>query len=57
VDRRLVCIDCGVKWFVPSGAPVPDDEPPCTACGGKLRPLLDLVDEDSRPGWGAQADV
>ena len=47
---RLICEDCGVKWFVPGNGDVADEGPACGACGG---PLVALEDRDGggAPGW------
>ena len=50
VDRRLVCEACGVKWFVPSGRPVPVTPPRCGSCGGPLAPLDAPAEDPPRAG-------
>jgi hypothetical protein len=51
-DRRLICDECGVKWFMPSHRPLPDAPLECASCGGALV-ALPLPVEDRPPGWSA----
>ena len=40
-DKRFICGDCGVKWFVPPTRPPGETPAACGACGGALRPLVE----------------
>ena len=49
-NLRLICEDCGVKWFLPPGRrDVLDAILACAACGGQLVVLP--ADAGSAPGW------
>jgi ribosomal protein S27AE len=47
---RLICEDCGVKWFVPGNGDVVDERLACGACGGPLV-ALEARDGGGAPGW------
>ena len=49
-ELRLICEDCGVKWFVPGDGDAVDEPPPCGACGGQLV-AFEASDGGETPGW------
>lgn len=49
-EFRLICENCGVKWFVPGGGDAVDEPPPCGACGGQLV-AFEASDGGETPGW------
>ena len=49
-EIRLICDDCGVKWFVPGNGDAVDELPACGACGGPLV-AFEVRDGGGAPGW------
>ena len=39
MDRRFICIECGMKWFVDASRPLVPDLTVCGGCGGAVVPL------------------
>ena len=55
MDVRLICEDCGVKWFVPGNGDAIEEPPECAACGGQLV-VFDAPGGDTAPGWTTGAE-
>ena len=45
MDRRFICRDCHIKWFIPASRPELDDLTECASCGGELEPLVPAREE------------
>jgi hypothetical protein len=55
MNVRLLCEDCGVKWFIPNDGDAGDESIACGACGGRLV-AFDAPDGDEEPGWTRDAE-
>jgi hypothetical protein len=40
MDRRFICPNCAVKWFIPADQPEAADLTHCAACGERLVPFM-----------------
>ncbi len=45
MDRRYICPNCTVKWFIPADHPHTADLTHCAACGEKLVAFVGVAPE------------
>ena len=53
MERRFVCQNCGLKWFIPGHRPSEPDLSECEGCGG---PLANLANGPGHEGFGSHGD-